>query len=113
MRPPGKGQEGSADLHVDVTTGELVIVKTYASDGRNEIPSHLVARFEQFTSRWPAKIEAGLLLTDLTTRNQLAYFQVKDYFILESGNIHWSRGRDDPVHRSRQPSRPCESHQVP
>ena len=62
MRHLGKGQEGSAALYVDLSTGEIVVVKTYFGIPRNDIPSHLAGDFVEWSAKWQTEIEAGLLL---------------------------------------------------
>ena len=84
MRELGKGMQGSAALYVDVSTGEVVVVKTYNSDGRNHLPAQLADDFARYSSSWPSEIEAGLLLGSPKISESSVYVPVKDYFILQS-----------------------------
>ena len=86
MRHLGAGREGSASLYVDVSTGEVVVVKTYTGVPRNPVPTELAYDFEDYTEMWQVEIEASLHFSEWRNGNETAFVPVRDYFILESGS---------------------------
>lgn len=83
VRPLAKGQEGSAALYLDSDDGDTVVVKTFNAFARNELPAVLSEQFADYTTTWPAEIEASLLLG---AHDPIAtgYVPIADYFILQT-----------------------------
>lgn len=75
------GKEGKAALYHDRTDGSTVVVKIFYSISRNRLPTAIVDTFANFTTMWPAEIEASLLLG---TRRDSDFVPVVDYFILQT-----------------------------
>lgn len=78
VRPLASGQEGKADLYSDQQDGSAVVVKTFNSIARNRLPTSIANDFANYTTTWPAEIEASLLL------EKSGYVPVVDYFILQT-----------------------------
>ncbi|PPJ61177.1 hypothetical protein CBER1_10293 [Cercospora berteroae] len=75
------GKEGKAALYHDRTDGSTVVVKIFYSISRNRLPPAIVDTFANFTTMWPAEIEASMLLG---TRSDSDFVPVVDYFILQT-----------------------------
>ncbi|KAM3421280.1 hypothetical protein BST61_g1682 [Cercospora zeina] len=75
------GQEGEAALYSDRTDGSTVVVKVFYSISRNRLPSAMIDIYGNYTTTWPAEIEANLLLS---TRSGSDVVPVVDYFILQT-----------------------------
>lgn len=82
------GQEGKADLYIDQQDGGTVVVKTFNSLARNGLPTSICDDFANYTTTWPAEIEASLLLG--THDNNSGYVPVVDYFILQTPSSGWT-----------------------
>ncbi|SMY21397.1 unnamed protein product [Zymoseptoria tritici ST99CH_1A5] len=81
FRHLGGGQEGSVDLYVDHTSGDIVVVKQMSSVARNQIPVEVSDDFLEVTTSWPTEIEAGLLLAGDVAE---PYVPILDYFVVQS-----------------------------
>ncbi|KAF2209556.1 hypothetical protein CERZMDRAFT_46848 [Cercospora zeae-maydis SCOH1-5] len=75
------GQEGKAALYIDRTDSSTVVVKIFYSISRNRLPSVLIDIYRDYTTTWPAEIEANLLLS---THSGSDFVPVVDYFILQT-----------------------------
>lgn len=88
LRHLGQGDEGSAGLYFDTSTGNQVVIKIFRNIARNHLPPKmLISDIGNYTTTWPTEIEAGLLIGETSIRG--SYARVLDYFILQSGR-HWS-----------------------
>lgn len=79
-----------------------MVVKTWfdiQKNMRNFLPAHLLPAFEEFTDKWPAEIEAGLLLDGGAHGNvsEQAYVPARDYFILDTGSRGWQWAMVTPL----------------
>lgn len=78
----GSGQEGKADLYIDQQDGSTVVVKIFSSIARNWLPTSISRGYANYTTTWPAEIEASLLLG--SHDGSSGYVSVMDYFILQT-----------------------------
>ncbi|KAI5360490.1 putative serine/threonine-protein kinase, active [Septoria linicola] len=82
LKSLASGKEGQADLYIDKQNGSTVVVKTFNAIARNHLPLTIAHNFANYTTTWPAEIEASLLLGKHDDHS--GYVPVVDYFILQT-----------------------------
>lgn len=81
LKSLASGKEGQANLYIDKQDGSTVVVKTFNVIARNHLPVAIAHNFVNYTTTWPAEIEASLLLGK--DDGDSGYVPVVDYFILQ------------------------------